>query len=68
MPHFAIDIDDFTNEVFEHLGRNQDGPASHHARFTADSREDAIERALASLRILVDRLIYPSDDYGRPAE
>jgi hypothetical protein len=66
--HWSLSIDEFAEEVFIHLERGQDGGARHYARFTADNRASAVDRAVACLRELVEKKIYASDDYGYPAE
>ena len=64
--HFAISLDDFAHEVHGHLERHQDGGAGHFARCTAPTKAEAVDRAVAVLRELVEEVMYESTDYGYP--
>ena len=66
--HFAISLDNFVEEVHHHLSTHQDGVAGHYARYTAETKDAAVERAMQAMRPLLARVMYESDDYGEPAE
>lgn len=63
MMYWAISLDNFSEEVFHHLERHQDGKAGHYAVYHG-TKEQAIQKCLAALRPLIERMIYQSDDYG----
>lgn len=66
MNHFTIDLDEFAEDVCEHLEKSQDGGAGHYARFTANTKADAIVKVIACIAKLLDEKMYISDDYGYP--
>lgn len=63
--YWAISLDDWAEESFQHLGLHQDGRAGHYARFTG-TKEECAEKCLEILRQLVEKMLYRSDDYGHP--
>lgn len=62
---YAISLDDFVIEAFDALGRDHDSPASHYAAFHC-GREEAIDRFVATVRRLTEKMMYKSTDYGYP--
>lgn len=64
MPHYSVSLDDFCEEVWDHLEKNQDGGAGHFARFTADTKEEAVNKAADCIKSLLESMMYESDDYG----
>ena len=65
--YHAINLDEWTEEAFEHLGTHQDGPAGHYARYTG-TKEECVNKCLEALRPLIERIMYQSDDYGYELE
>jgi len=59
----AVNIDDFTEDVFDWLGSHQDGGAGHFARFTGTKKE-CVKKLLDNLKPFVEKQMYNSDDYG----
>lgn len=68
MKHFTIDLDDFSETIHHHLASTQDGGAGHFARFTAATKQEAVERAVACVRNHLLEVMYESDDYGYELE
>jgi len=66
--HWAISIDEFTDECFDWLETHDEGPAGHYARYTADTKGKAVKKLLDSLRPLIEKMMYESDDYGTPKD
>lgn len=62
--HFAIDIDEFCEEVHGELASVQDGGAGHYCRIDAESLGDATDKLLERLHRFVSKRFYESDDYG----
>jgi hypothetical protein len=63
----AISLDDFIVEAFNALGRNHDSPASHYAAFHCN-RKHAINRFVYNVRLIAEKMMYRSDDYGYPED
>lgn len=61
--YHSISLDEWTEESFYWLGSHQDGVAGHYARYTG-TKGECVEKCLAALRPLVEKMMYRSDDYG----
>jgi len=61
--YWAISLDDFSEEIFQWLGRYQDGGDGHYARYTG-TKEECIDKCLTHIKKLLEEEIYESDDYG----
>lgn len=66
--YFAISLDDLVNELHDWLGRHQDGPAGHYARFNATDKAQAVEKCMQNIRPVIERMMYESTNYGYPKE
>jgi hypothetical protein len=62
MKHFAYSIDEFFECGFHEV--KHEGPASHYARYDAETEEDAVNKAVEAWRPFIESLMYESDDYG----
>lgn len=66
MKRLAIDLDNFSDDVFYHLERRQDGSKAHGAVYSAEDHEQAAERVIDALRPLIRNLLFEVDDDGNP--
>ena len=65
--YWSVSLDELSYRVFDWLETHQDGHSGHYARYTG-SRLIAKEKLLSQIALLVDNILYESDDYGHPKE
>lgn len=65
--YWALNMDDFGEDVFSHMEHAQDGKAGHTVAFQGD-RVEAKQRMLIALAKLIDKKMYQSNAYGTPIE
>ncbi len=65
---YGYDLDDSQGELWHEIERIQDGGASHHVAFKADSPQVAARIMAERLIPFIEKKMYESDEDGRPIE
>jgi len=61
---FAVDIDNFVEEIFDAIEQRQDGVFSHQAMYKGKTKEEASKRFFELMKSFIEEEMYECDGWS----